>query len=100
MSTLYDQLENAISQGIGFIKQQQQSDGGFLSLSSPDATDFHQALQFHSTFSTTLILDCLYSLINISQLHSIKQKAATFLLTQKSEHWTFNYWTRDSEEAK
>jgi hypothetical protein len=100
MFGLESHINAAISQGIMFIDTQQQEDGSFLSLSSPNPKSFTNAIQFHSTFSTALILDALTSIPATPQLNEIKQKAAKFLLTQKSDIWSFNYWTRNAKEAK
>ena len=93
-------ITDAVSSGVFYLKKQQQTDGSFLSLSSPSPTYFKKALTFHSTFSTALILSCLNSLKETAILKTIKQKAASFLLTQKSEYWSFNYWVRGSKEAR
>ena len=92
-------ITDVISSGISYLQKQQQTDGSFLSLSSPSLTRFNKVFMFHSTFSTSLILSCLNSLEETATLKTIKQKAASFLLTQKSDNWSFNYWTRGSKEA-
>ena len=93
-------ITDVIPSGISYLQTQQQKDGSFLSLSSPRPLSFQTALTFHSTFSTSLILSCLNSLEETAILKTIKQKAASFLLTQKSEYWSFNYWVRGSKEAR
>lgn len=93
-------ITDAISSGVFYLQKQQQADGSFLSLSSPSLTSFGEALTLHSIFPTSLILSCINSLEETATLKTIKQKAASFLLTQKSKHWSFNYWTRGSKEAK
>ena len=100
MFALRKQALEAILQGIDYLYLQQQKDGSFLSFSSPNPQDFANALQFHSTFSTSLILDSLCTHTQTQQLHRIKQKAASFLLGQKSTYWSFNYWARNSKQAK
>jgi hypothetical protein len=97
---LREQAFDAISQGVTYLCSQQQKDGSFLSLSSPRQDNFTKTLIFHSTFSTSLILDSLHSIPKKSNLQDVKRKASLFLLNQKSTHWSFNYWTRNSEQAK
>jgi len=46
------------------------------------------------------VLSCLSALEETPKVKTIKQKAAKFLLSQKSKHWSFNYWVRNSQEAK
>lgn len=90
-------MENNIDKAINFIKNQQQNDGGFLSLSSFDKNDFKKAKKYNSVFPSALILSCL-DLVEESKI--IKKKLIKFLLNQKSEFWSFNYWKRKSEENK
>src|SRR5476651_957181 len=88
-----------ISKGVKYLAVQQEKTGNFISLSSPDQENFTQALQFHSTFSTSLILSTLNTVEETLQVKKIKQKAAAFLLTQRTNHWSYNYWLRNSSEA-
>lgn len=91
---------HAITSGIDYLHSQQQRDGSFISLSSPHRLNFQKAHSFHSPFATALILSSLNTLEETPVLKTIKQKAASFILTQKSDIWSFNYWARGSEEAK
>lgn len=84
---------------ISHLHSGQEKDGSFLSLSS-DSQNFTHPLTYQTTFSTSLILSCLSTLNETPQIKIIKQKAATFLLSQKSKHWSWNYWVRESGEAK
>ena len=93
-------LSDAILSGISYLQTQQQNDGSFLSLSSPSPASFEKALTFHSVFSTALILSCLNTLEETPTLTTVKRKAASFLLSQRSKHWSFNYWATGSKEAK
>lgn len=93
-------LFSAITDGLASLKNVQQADGSFITFSSPDPNNFTGALQFHSVFSTALVLDCLSGLGKTQQSNSVKRQAAKFLLSQKSKHWSFNYWNRHSQEAK
>jgi hypothetical protein len=93
-------MQELLNKGIEFLSSQQQKNGSFLSLSSADPDNFTQAHTFHSIFSTALILSCLSDITEIPALEEIKQNAASFLLKQKSNAWSFNYWQRKSEESK
>lgn len=94
------QLERALSQGIASLLNQQQPDGSFFSFSSPQKDNFSYTLTFNSTFTTSLILDSLHTLPPTASLKKIKKNASMFLLQQKSAYWSFNYWARNSDEAK
>lgn len=91
-----------MNDSIKFLAGNQQNDGSFLSLTSPDRDSFRGAIECQSVFSTALILSCLNALdgSESKQVREMKKKAADFLLSQKSEHWSFNYWARGSSQAK
>ena len=93
-------ISKRLTRGIDFLTQAQLPNGSFPSLASPSRTDYTGAITCHSVFSTTLILSSLHGLGDAPSLSSIKRKAADFLLAQKSDHWTFNYWDRGSQQAK
>lgn len=94
-------MKERIENGIKFLKEHQKKDGSFLSFTSTDPVRFKDATKCESVFSTALIMSCLKTLTNDNQsLGDIKSKSAEFLLLQKSEHWSFNYWTRGSTQSK
>lgn len=76
----------------------QKANGGFNSYSWSKANPTEQPLGFASVFSTALITDALHHFKTIPKVAKIGQKAATFLVSQKSPHWSFNYWDRTSSE--
>lgn len=82
-----------------FLQSQQNQDGSFTALTSASVS-FKEAKPSSSIFLTSLILSCLRSMNSSPVVDDIKQKAARFLLSQKSDHWTFNYWKKGSHEAK
>lgn len=73
-----------------------------MSFTSSDFKHFQNSEKCHSVFSTALILSFLTNLSNDDspQLINIKKQAAHFLLSQKSDHWSFNYWVRDCDQSK
>ena len=68
------------------MTNEQQSDGHFAGS--------------EAVFLTSLILSSINSLKNDRRLDRIKNRAVNFLLKQKSEHWSFNYWGKNSSETK
>lgn len=90
-------IKQAIQNGLVFLTKQQQSDGCFLSYSSPLMENYTHAIEFRTIFSTTVILQSL-TRVSASPAPAIREKAATFLLKQKSEYWSWNYWARDAKE--
>lgn len=93
-------IEKTINNGIRFLAKSQARDGSFPSLTSSNPRSFNGASKCQSVFSSALILSCLNALKDFPETNSIKRKTADFLLSQKSEHWTFNYWARESKQAK
>ncbi|MFA6339141.1 MAG: hypothetical protein WCW87_03740 [Candidatus Paceibacterota bacterium] len=94
------EISKIIDEGVDFLGKEQQIDGSFLSLSSSDQNDFKNAKIYHSIFSSALILSCLCGLNESKKSKKIKDKIAKFLISQKSSHWSFNYWVRNSNESK
>ena len=95
-----EKLNQIIDKGIIFLKSQQEVGGNFLSLSFAQSADSIGVKRYHSLFFTTLILDFLINIKEVPGVKNVKDKAASFILSQKSEHWSFNYWMRNSQEAK
>lgn len=93
-------FEKSVSQAVTSLAAMQQKDGSFLSYASDDRTHFANTNGYHSPFATALILSSLNCLENSPEIREMKQKSVNFLLSQKSRHWSFNYWKRNSKEAK
>jgi len=86
-----------LKKALKFIQSQQQSYGSFLSFSSPNKNNFKKSKKYHSVFPSALILSCLNQVPNCK---SVKKLIAKFLLSQKNDNWSFNYWTRNAPENK
>ncbi len=86
-------------QSLAFLLSQLQTDGAFLAYYSTDQEDFTTSATYHSVFSTSLIACSLAELTEDPIAAQILQKTTTFLLNQKSDYWSFNYWQKDSPEA-
>jgi hypothetical protein len=89
-----------INNGLAFLELSQQKNGSFISLSSADPDKMSGAIEFHTLFSSALILSCLNNLPNSHLQQQIKKNIATFLLSQKNADWSFNYWQKNTPEAK
>jgi hypothetical protein len=87
-----------ISKAVRFIAGQQESNGAFKSLSSPKPS-FERAITYQTVFVPALILGSLAE-VNTPASKRVSKGLAKFLLTQKSGHWSFNYWTVDSPQRK
>lgn len=85
---------------LSAIRNSQDVDGGFASLSSPDPVHFLPSSQVYRTsFVAAHVLIALAS-SRVEGAEDIKEKIAGFLLRQISETGAVNYWARDSVEAK
>lgn len=93
-------ISQVINKGIDFLIKEQQKDGSFLVLLTPDHKGLQIGRNYQTVFSTCLILQSLNALAESPTLVEIKKKAVDFLLSQKSEYWTFNYWSRRAPEFK
>ncbi len=93
-------IDNSVEKAILFLAKSQQPNGSFLSLSSKSPTNFKEAIIFPSVFSSTLILSSLARINENETLKTIKEKLASFLLAQRSDAWSFNYWDREAVEYK
>lgn len=97
--TLID-IDIALRNTAAYLFKDQQKDGNFLSYTSKDPVNFSDAKTLNSTFTTSLILSSITNCKNINKLKTVRKKAAAFLLSQKSNHCSWNYWLRDSLESK
>ncbi|MBU4421375.1 hypothetical protein L6259_01795 [Candidatus Parcubacteria bacterium] len=100
MADIKNLIQKITEDSVNFLSKKQEPDGDFLSLSTPSLRDFDEPKIYHSPFPASLILACLNALSETPELKELKRKTAQFLLSQKSEHWSWNYWTRDSEQFK
>ena len=89
-----------LNKGLEYLSSAQQKDGSFLSLSSPSEDNFSNAIIYQTTFLNIFILLFLTDLSKTDSLFIISKKLKTFLLSQKTEFWSWNYLTRDSLDSK
>ncbi len=80
------------------IAAEQLGDGSFISLSGPAGTDLAQGSPHKTIFATALVAGLIAD-AQLPELDETKRRALSFLLSQRSEQWTFGYYERGSEEA-
>jgi hypothetical protein len=85
-----------IDRVIAHIRSQQSPHEGFVSLSSFSPDDFSDAIPRRTTFFTANILACLQNIPE--RTADLREESVKFLLAQKSERWSFNYWARGAQE--
>ena len=78
--------------GLAYIRRRQRPDGGFAAYEIKRPTK-----RYRTTFVTSLIG---LALQEVEESDPIRERLATFLLTQKSSDWAWNYWDRDSIHAR
>lgn len=83
----------SIDEGLKFLASNQKANGQYKGLISADVQGFHRASINQSVFFTALIARCLSGIYGAEE---INQKATHYLLSQKSDQWTWNYWPRQS----
>ena len=85
-----------ISAALSYLTCSQRDNGSFPALASPSPDDF-RSYRYHPTpFFTSLILGCL------DPTHippRLRQRGVAFLLSERSEEGTWNYWRRKSQRA-
>jgi len=95
----YDDINEAIKSGIDCLTLNQREDGSFPNFVST-SKDLDHARENQSIFPTCLVLASLSGLAHSKDAEKIKNKAAKFLLSQKSDFWSWNYWKRNSSDSK
>src|ERR1700722_18715913 len=99
LTRIYQVLE----EGIAAIKKEQSPDGSFSSTTG-----------YRTTFLAANILSCLNAVDTLAfdtalampefgcmgNLMAIRKMVASFLLNEKSENASFNYWASDTPEKK
>jgi hypothetical protein len=83
---------NGQAAALAFIADQQAADGGFVGMASQSLTNFRSPALRPTTFYASLIMTCLH---DVPGSETIRQGIANYLLANKSDEWTWNYWQRD-----
>lgn len=92
-------IKKSIEEGIMFLNKKQKKNGGFQSVSSRNK-NFSSVFRVDSIFQTCLILLCISCLRNNQKSKEMLNKGLNYLISQKGDHWSFNYWERGGKEFK
>jgi hypothetical protein len=98
MEVAKDLIEDVIDNALSFIENEQLVDGGFESLSSVDPYGFSVSKKYRTVFFPAVVGMVLGRLKHQEKVQSILEKIVTFLLKEKSNEWTWNYWSRNTEQ--
>lgn len=93
-------FQKAITNGINFLARGQEKDGSFFCLVSTKLDDYKNANMTPAIVPTNIVLSSLAHISESDKATRIKQKAAKFLLGEKGQYWSFNYWFRKSDWFK
>ncbi len=98
-SNLSSKIVLLLAQTKRRFESAQQSDGSYLSYSSPSKSKFEKEKIYKTIFTNSLVLYCLSSIPEYQE-ESFTHTVATFLYKERSESWTWNYWVKDSDEYR
>ncbi len=90
-------IKKIIDKGIDFLAKEQEKDGSFFCLVSTKLDDYKDANIASTIVPINIVLSSLARIQESDITKKIKQKAAKFLLREKSEYWSFNYWFKKSK---
>ena len=91
------QYRTIIQPALRYIRTQQQTSGAILGGVSSDPSDFSSCHEQPTSFCSSLILEALR---NVTGSQTIRTGLASFLLGQRSDQWSWNYWIREAAEAQ
>jgi hypothetical protein len=82
---------------LTFIKSHQLPNGSFQSFSFTKDSKIQTPVS--TTFTTSLILGCLKEVTGLPEAKNIIDQGVNFLLAERNNNWSWNYWQKDSPEA-
>lgn len=88
-----ERVDRAVSRGLDFLLACQEDDGSFVSYSSATRYPFRPATTYMTAFGPMLMLNAL-AVVESADAQTIRKRLATWLLSQKSPDWSYNYWDR------
>lgn len=91
------EIRRAIQAGLKYIDGEQLRSGGFKSYSSPHINPFLPERSYGTTFAPSLILSAL---AGVPGSGPIRGRLASFLRSQASAGWSYNYWSKSEPERK
>ncbi len=95
-----NRIQKAISAGIDFLANEQREDGSFLCLATPTLNDYSKIETCPAIVPANIVLSSLAHIPKTEASQKIVSKLIPFLLSQKGEYWSYNYWFRESPESQ
>ncbi len=93
-------LQKAISAGVDFLANEQREDGSFLCLVTSTLNDYSKIETCPAIVPANIVLSSLAHIPKTETVTKITSTLIPFLLSQKGEYWSYNYWFRESLECK
>jgi hypothetical protein len=90
--------QDTVKSGIDFLAHEQQIDGSFMCMTTTIYDEYQNGILVPAIVPSSIVLSSMIHLPETESIASIKQKTATFLLFERSNYWSFNYWFRASRE--
>ena len=91
-------IQTAIENGVKFLADDQEKDGSFMCLTSEVFDDYANAKTVPAIVPANIVLSSVTHLEDNILAQEIAYKTAQFLLSQRSDYWSFNYWYKGTEE--
>jgi hypothetical protein len=95
-----NKIINSITNGVTFLAKDQKKNGSFMCLVSEVFDEYQKAKSVPAIVPANIVLSSLIHLRETSVVKKVKDKVAHFLLTQKGDHWSFNYWFKGYREYR
>jgi hypothetical protein len=90
-------VSDALPRGLAYLAATQVDDGSFIGYSSRTAQPFKQAHTYRTTFLPAVMLEALAA---VDASKAIRQPLAEWVIAQRGEYWSFNYWAKDAPERQ
>lgn len=87
-----------MNQLVTFLKKFQSKDGSFLSYSSSSESFRNPEFMYSTICTTAFVIHALNNVKELAGVGNIQKKSAEFLLKNKSEYETWNYWAKENPE--
>lgn len=91
-------IREIIRSEAAFLRKHQSGKGSFESFTSSDRRRMGLGERHRSFFVSPLILSALNSVL-AEELDPVRNGLCSFLMSQRSSCWSFNYWERGSKDA-
>jgi len=93
-------IDSFISSILIYLSRQQESDGGFFFISAENGSLSPSGKEHKTILGNAALLNCLAGSGDRPEAKKLIKKLGIFLKANKSNNWSWNYWPKNTEEAK